>query len=54
VLADWGRPVDALARLEGALALGDSGLIYARNDPFLDPLRGDPRFGKLLNRLGFD
>lgn len=54
VLADWGRPDDALARLEGALALGDSGLIYARNDPFLDPLRGDPRFGKLLNRLGFD
>lgn len=54
VFADWGRRDEAIARLEAALALGDSGLIYARNDPFLDPLRDDPRFGKLLNRLGFD
>lgn len=54
VLADWGRRDQALARLERALEVGDSGLIYTRNDPFLDPLRGDPRFKKLLNRLGFD
>lgn len=54
VLAQWGRGDDALARLERALALGDSGLVYARNDPFLDPLRKDARFAKLLNRLGFE
>ena len=54
VLADWRRPQEAFARLERALALGDSGLIYLRNDPFLDPLRGNLRFVKLLNRLGFD
>src|SRR5688572_17781546 len=51
VLADWRRPQEAFARLERALALGDSGLIYLRNDPFLDPLRGNLRFVKLLNRL---
>jgi hypothetical protein len=34
--------------------MGDSGLIYARNDPFLDPLRGDARMAKLLTGLGFD
>jgi hypothetical protein len=53
VLAQWGQEDEAMARLERALALGDSGLVYARNDPFLDPLRANPRFTKLLNRLGF-
>ncbi len=54
VLSQWGRHDDAIAKLGRALELGDSGLIYARNDPFLDPLRDDPAFLKLLNRLGFD
>lgn len=53
VLAQWGKGDEAIARLERALALGDSGLVYSRNDPFLDPLRANPRFTKLLNRLGF-
>jgi TolB-like protein len=54
VLSQWGRLDPAIAALERALELGDSGLVYSRNDPFLDPLRADPRFAKLLNRLGFD
>ena len=54
VLAQWGRHDAAIAALGRARELGDSGLIYARNDPFLDPLRDDARFVKLLNRLGFD
>jgi TolB-like protein len=54
VLADWGQGGPAVDQLEKALALGDSGLIYLRNDPLLDPLRDDPRFQDLLKRLGFD
>ena len=54
VLAQWGRRAEAIEKLERALAFGDAGLIYARNDPFLDPLRKEARFAKLLNRLGFD
>ncbi len=54
VHAQWGEPEAALDRLERALAIGDSGLIYLRNDPLLGPLRGNPRFTKLLDRIGFD
>jgi len=53
VLAQWGDRDAALERLEHALGVGDSGLIYARNDPLLDPLRDDARFARLLDRLGF-
>jgi TolB-like protein/Tfp pilus assembly protein PilF len=44
----------AIERLEQARVAGDSGLIYARNDPFLDPLRGDLRFARILQSIGFD
>ena len=54
VLAQWGDRDAALERLERALGVGDSGLIYARNDPLLDPLRDHARFARLLHRLGFD
>ncbi len=54
VLAQWGDREASLARLRQALEVGDSGLIYARNDPLLDPLRDEPRFTQLLNSLGFD
>jgi hypothetical protein len=37
-----------------ALRVGDSGLVYARNDPMLDPLRKDPRFVQLPKHIGFD
>jgi TolB-like protein/Flp pilus assembly protein TadD len=53
VYAQWGERDRALERLEEARRIGDSGLIYARNDPLLDPLRDDPRFAALLESLGF-
>ncbi|MEO8365128.1 MAG: TIR domain-containing protein [Pseudoxanthomonas sp.] len=54
VLAQWGEVEVGMKRLLKAREMGDSGLIYARNDPFLDPLRGDPRMKVLLTGLGFD
>ncbi len=54
VLAQWGQEAQAMARLAEALARTDAGLIYLRNDPFVDPLRRNPAFISLLNRLGFD
>jgi tetratricopeptide (TPR) repeat protein len=54
ILAQWGESAAALARLERAHVMGDSGLIYARNDPLLDGLRNEPRFARLLASIGFD
>jgi len=54
VLAQWGEVETGIARLLKAREMGDSGLIYARNDPFLDPLRSDARMATLLAGLGFD
>ena len=53
VLAQWGRETDAMARLREAMEKIDAGLVYLRNDPFVDPLRRNPEFNGLLNRLGF-
>jgi len=53
VLAQSGDVGGALARLEHAASVPDVGLMYARADPFLDPLRKEPRFRHLLNALGF-
>jgi TolB-like protein/predicted negative regulator of RcsB-dependent stress response len=53
VLAQLGDLPGALDALERARTLGDSGLIYARNDPFLDPLRAEPRMQRLLAGVGF-
>ena len=52
VLAQWGRIEPALATLERALELRDSGLVLAGNDPLLDPLRTQPRFKAVLLRVG--
>ncbi len=52
VHAQIGRPVEALARLETAYAKRDPGLLWLRNDPLLDPLRGEAQFKDLLSRLG--
>ena len=54
VRAQWGERDTAMSVLVRARSVGDSGLIYARTDPLLDPLRPLPQFGALLRQLGFD
>lgn len=53
ILAQWGDIEGAIARLEKARIVGDSGLVLARNDPLLTPLRKDSRFAALLASMGF-
>jgi len=52
--AQWDERDRAIAKLEHARRVGDSGLVYLRNDPLLDPLRSMPRFAGLLESIGFD
>ena len=51
VYAQWGDRQRALAALEAAFRNGDAGLLSMNTDAMLDPLRGDPRFARLLARL---
>jgi len=53
VLAQAGEEDMAMARLTSAADAIDSGLIYLRNDPFVDPLRDRQEFRALLGRLGY-
>ncbi len=53
VLAQWGKTGEALDALEKAFAVKDSGLVTLLVDPYLDPLRGDPRFDALLQSIHF-
>lgn len=54
VQAQWGAPDTAVALLLRARSIGDAGLLYSHTDPFVDPLRSDPRFRRLQQDLGFD
>ena len=54
VHAQWGNKKEALARLDQAWQRRDSGLIYLRNDPMLDSLRGEAAFTRLLDAIGFE
>ena len=53
VLAQWRKPGEALDALDNAFAVKDSGLVTLLVDPYLDPLRGDPRFHALLQSIHF-
>lgn len=53
VMAQWGRTDDALAKLQRARAVGDSGLSYIMTDPLLDPIARDPRFLRFAKDIGF-
>jgi serine/threonine-protein kinase len=52
--AQWGDTESAFRSLELAISYGDPGLSQLLVDPFLDPIRDDPRFKAMLEKLGFD
>jgi len=43
----------AFSALDRAWQIKDAGLLSAKVDPFLDPIRRDPRFARLLAKVGF-
>lgn len=53
VMAQWGRADEAMARLQRARAIGDSGLSMIATDPLLDPIARDPRFIRFVKDIGF-
>jgi len=52
IYAQWGQKDVALAWLENAVAIRDTGMILAAGDSMLDPLRDEPRFQKVLEASG--
>ncbi|TAM84542.1 MAG: hypothetical protein EPN47_00010 [Acidobacteria bacterium] len=48
-----GEKDNALAALEEALRIRDTGLLIIKIDPAYDPLRSDPRFQALFRRMNF-
>jgi TolB-like protein/Flp pilus assembly protein TadD len=53
VMAQWGRPDEAINLLHKAQTVGDSGLTLVASDPMLDPLARDPRFRAFVREIGF-
>ena len=53
IYAQWGDRAKALEWLEKALQVRDPGLAMLRVDPFLDPLRKEPRFQAIERELKF-
>ncbi len=51
VYAAQGRPEEALSVLEQAVAFRDPALLYIKVVPFLENLRGQPRFEALLTQM---
>lgn len=52
ILAQRGAVTEAVTRLESAYVARDPGILFALNDPLLDPLRSAAGFKDLLLRLG--
>jgi TolB-like protein/Tfp pilus assembly protein PilF len=53
IYAQWGNVPDALEWLDRAVQRRDSGLHHLKTDPFMDPLRGEPRFQTVMRELKF-
>ena len=54
IIAQRGDTEMAFRNLDLALEYGDPGLAQLLVDPFLDPIRDEPRFAALLEKLGFE
>lgn len=52
ILAQWGEIDGAIGKLEQAWEAKDAGMLLAKTDPFLDPLRANQRFIDLLSTSG--
>jgi TolB-like protein/lipoprotein NlpI len=53
IYAARGDTADALEWLTKAVRLPDPGLVFAKTDQFMDPLRSDPRFQAIVRQLRF-
>ena len=53
VMAQWGRPDEAMTLLYKARTVGDSGLSSIISDPMMDPIARDPRFTRFVRDIGF-
>jgi TolB-like protein/Tfp pilus assembly protein PilF/predicted Ser/Thr protein kinase len=53
IYSQWKNTPEALAWLEKAMRLGDSGLAALKVDQLLDPLRDEPRFHAIQHALKF-
>ena len=53
IYAEAGDKDRAFAALDRAWQIRDSGLVRIRRDPFIDPLRSDPRYSALLKTMNF-
>lgn len=53
VYAQAGEKDRAFSALSTAFNVRDAGLTGLKTDPFLDPIRSDPRFAALIRKLRF-
>ena len=53
IRAQMGQADRVFTELDRALAAKDPGLTYLKMDPFMDPVRNDPRFAAMIRRLSF-
>ena len=53
IYAQQGKADEAFAALDRAVAVRDPGLAWIVADPFLMPIRNDPRFAALVRKLNF-
>lgn len=53
IYAQLGDRNRAFAELDNAIEAKDAGIFILKVDPFLDPIRNDPRYAALVRRLNF-